>query len=473
MGKVKTIVIVDDEPIIREGIQYLIDWEEYGYKVVATAENGKRGLIAIEQHRPDLILTDIRMPEMTGLEMIQEAKKINAYSFHAIILSGFSEFEYAQKAIALGFTNYLLKPVDEEELISILKELQNQSTLLEQEQLQKLIFDKLFSGDKSPIQDYTWLNCSCFYQDIPQSILHQLNNQSCQYITFQNIGRHYLVWLDNREQTRLQAHFMEIFRQQGLVISTGWVSAKQDLTKLQAILDELSEFAFLRPDDLIYPDSQFLKHRLSPKAIVDFDSIVHHIMSGQELVTVLQRYLQTRVIHFTSKQSFIWQIQDDVKLVVDMLLKKIQKPFVFEMDTFYSSIKNVQSYQELADLMLEKFKEISYTVGLELGNVDFIDQLLYYVDQHYQEELTLKDVADHFGYNSAYLGKKFKKKMAEPFLNYLERVRMQKTADLLIHSRLMVYEIADQVGYKNIDYFYKKFKHFYGVTPNEYRKIHT
>ena len=85
------------------------------------ASNGKEGLQAIETYHPDLVITDIKMPEQTGLEMVQTAKERLDYPFYSIILSGYSEFEYAQQAVSLGFTSYLLKPVDEDELIAVLK----------------------------------------------------------------------------------------------------------------------------------------------------------------------------------------------------------------------------------------------------------------------------------------------------------------------------------------------------------------
>ena len=116
----KTILIVDDEKITREGISQLIDWQQYGFKVIGLAENGKVGLEMTRKLLPDLIITDIKMPEMTGLEMIEILRQENIRS-EFIILSGYSDFEYAKKAIKTGVISYILKPIDEDELIESLK----------------------------------------------------------------------------------------------------------------------------------------------------------------------------------------------------------------------------------------------------------------------------------------------------------------------------------------------------------------
>lgn len=104
------VLIVEDEELIRKGLQFVVPWQSMGCVVVGEAINGKDGLEKIKIHRPDIVLSDIRMPEMDGLEMLQ--KSIEKYKYQAILLSGYSEFEYARQAIGLGVSEYLLKPVD-------------------------------------------------------------------------------------------------------------------------------------------------------------------------------------------------------------------------------------------------------------------------------------------------------------------------------------------------------------------------
>lgn len=108
------VLLVEDEEIIRKGIRYSVPWEEYGCSVVAEAENGAVGEEKIAELRPDIVITDITMPVKSGLEMIADTRE--EYKYIAIILTGYSEFEYAQQAIRNGVSDYVLKPLDMDEM---------------------------------------------------------------------------------------------------------------------------------------------------------------------------------------------------------------------------------------------------------------------------------------------------------------------------------------------------------------------
>lgn len=113
-------MIVDDEPDIREGLKYLIDWEGHGFTICGEAENGRDALEQISVLSPDIVISDIRMPELDGLELLKKVHEAGSW-IKFIILSGYSEFEYAKRAIKYKIADYLLKPVDEDELITLLE----------------------------------------------------------------------------------------------------------------------------------------------------------------------------------------------------------------------------------------------------------------------------------------------------------------------------------------------------------------
>jgi len=112
-------MIVEDETLIRKGLALAVSWELFGCEVVGEAENGEEGLKLIQRIQPDLVITDVRMPKMDGIEMIRQAQKISQAEY--IILSGYSEFQYAQQAVKLGVKDYLLKPVDDQEFNETIK----------------------------------------------------------------------------------------------------------------------------------------------------------------------------------------------------------------------------------------------------------------------------------------------------------------------------------------------------------------
>ncbi|MGV2794764.1 response regulator, partial [Clostridium perfringens] len=119
------VLIVDDEPKLREGLRTFIDWNEYGYTVVDTAANGNEALEKYQAHLPDLVIADIRMPGMDGLQLIQRLRQLDPM-LHILILSGYADFDYAKKAITQRADGYLLKPVDEEELIDYIEKIKLQ-----------------------------------------------------------------------------------------------------------------------------------------------------------------------------------------------------------------------------------------------------------------------------------------------------------------------------------------------------------
>lgn len=109
------VLLVDDEPLITIGLQALLDWEDDGFEIVSRAESGEEALTYLKEHPVDLLITDILMGEMSGLDLIEEAKKIQP-KVKCIILTGYQEFKYIKHGLLLGIENYLVKPVDEEEL---------------------------------------------------------------------------------------------------------------------------------------------------------------------------------------------------------------------------------------------------------------------------------------------------------------------------------------------------------------------
>lgn len=114
------VQLVDDEPIIRRGLEELIDWASLGFQIVCAAQNGKQALEQLETEEVDLIITDIEMPIMNGLNLVREVREKDIDK-EIVVLTAYEEFEYAKAAIKYGITEYVLKPIDEEELTRILK----------------------------------------------------------------------------------------------------------------------------------------------------------------------------------------------------------------------------------------------------------------------------------------------------------------------------------------------------------------
>ena len=121
------VLLVDDEPFILQGLSVLIDWKEEGYEIVKTATNGKEALDYLKENKVELIIADIQMPVMTGLELLQQIREEKISEAHFVVLSGYSDFNYAKQAIRFGCMDYILKPVSKEELLGIIRKVSHDS----------------------------------------------------------------------------------------------------------------------------------------------------------------------------------------------------------------------------------------------------------------------------------------------------------------------------------------------------------
>lgn len=169
------ILIAEDEEIIRKGLVCTIDWLSMDCTVVAEASNGIEGLEKIERYKPDIVIADIRMPKMDGIEMIQNALKNN--DFESIILTGYSEFEYARKAITLRVFDYILKPVDEEILLKTIEKLKMS---IEEKRVYSSVLKKIKSKKELALIDlalYTGENINFYVKETLQRIKEKYNKK--------------------------------------------------------------------------------------------------------------------------------------------------------------------------------------------------------------------------------------------------------------------------------------------------------
>lgn len=273
------VLLVDDEPFILQGLSVIIDWAAEGFEIIDCASNAMDALEVIEKEQPQLVISDVKMPQMSGLCMIEKVRKEKLSNPYFVLLSGYSDFEYAKKAIQNECLDYMVKPVNRIELLSVLKRVREKE----------------------------------------------------------------------KEENR-----------------TSGVEKTQSVYKMQ---DSDMEFA------------------------------------------------------------------DESK-------RKL-------------SVKGTEEFSGALDLR---------------GNQVILGQIEIFLRENYKQNITLKDLAKKYYMNAAYLGQLFRKQYGEAFKDYLNRVRIEKAKELLIHTDYKIYEIADETGYKDVDYFINKFISLNGCTPTKYRK---
>ena len=155
------VLLVDDDQFIRQGLKHFVDWEKYGYQILAEAENGMDAIHILEETDIDLVFVDIKMPGMTGMELISYVQKNLSRQIRFVILTGYAEFQYARKALQLNVLDYMLKPVQKEELIHVLTKINQDYQQEQQERKQKydfhiakLLLGKFSSEDLKQVKKY-------------------------------------------------------------------------------------------------------------------------------------------------------------------------------------------------------------------------------------------------------------------------------------------------------------------------------
>lgn len=468
----RKVLIVDDEAMIREGLRYVIDWQTYGFEIVGTAENGEVGLEKIEKYKPDVVIADIKVPGKNGLDMINAAFNKNL-SFYAVILSGYSDFEYARQAIQLGAINYLLKPVNEDELIEILERINQKETAKLERNQASMWHAKLFGGDSTGIDRFKYAKLLRVSEEAQtQRLVKALTQEVSEVIVLTFRHDDYVIMLSNEQTHRNEAR-IETLCQQLLpneeVLLSRWFAAGENLKPMSEELQKLSELTFLLPKQLLSQamlEQLRAHHPTNPQAR---ELLLKAIFSRQGLKTSLADYWNNYYSDLATEKEIKWRVNGDIEWIYQQIIGKVPVDIQWSSDCLHEQIYLVQSLPQLKEIIANKVEKLSIKIAAALNHLDIVSELIKYTKENYQEELTLKKVGELFNYNSAYLGKKFRKDTGENYLSFLDQVRMEKASDILQHSNFMVYEVAEMVGYSNSDYFYKKFKQHFKVSPNEFR----
>lgn len=510
------VLIADDESVVLEGLKYIIDWNELGFSICSQASNGQEALDKIMNLNPDLVLLDIRMPRLTGIEIIETARE-RGFTGHFIILSGYSDFTYAQTAIRCGVDFYLTKPIDEDELIEAVTSVRNS---IRQERAQKdnlnnyrenaldTILRNLLLGTDGeiPVSAQKDLHLSA---EVYQIIIYERYNQDS-YQSFWNFAELLRVTnqdhnsfdhivMDQRDVFLLKGTFAadrfnallqhyDVHPQKGSPLDSLFLTYGRKVYRLSDIrLSYQDASRLLARRFFCEPNQHVLGYETLPDQ--DLPPILSETYSqwaadySQRLTDYIQTQSRTRIAQTLKEmESCLYHAQADIpsikRYLIDVYLRIKQNltHSYSNMDIPFSSntaiidfIEKQYYLYEILQFFSEHFDICMNAIGSPSGK-SIIDDILYYIDHNYQENLKLETIAPLFGYNSSYLGKLFTKEAGETFNSYLDRVRICRSQELLKEKALKVYEIAERVGYKNVDYFHKKFKKQTGQSPAEYRK---
>lgn len=508
------VLIADDEENIRNGLKCIIDWEKLGCKISGEVSNGKEAVNQIIDLQPDLIILDIKMPGLTGLEVIKQIKpyyeKNNLFFPSIIILSGYSDFTYAQTAVNSGAKAYLLKPVDEDELERNVKVLaseirekknfiESKSNILKLEikdVLVKLIKNgQIISSENADQFEFLKNARDSNFQAIIIS-LDKLNRNSDSskieiekslenYFSFfkyeiLDLGNTLCVIIKTSNEVAVKncvERAGKLFKER-TVITLG-----QNLSGIEGLLlsynqaKELTDYLFFISDKpFIASDVDFSE--FVPYTKENLDTLINQLIFCIEVydknkLDNLEKEANGYFYNLTKKESDVKK--DMIYCLVELrnrLSAKYPERDIFDGDTFdvVSEILKQPTYE--ASFIYFKNILNNFIENFNFNTADsVIVKVISYVKSNYSADLKLETLGEMFNCNSAYLGKKFKKYTGVQFNSYLDNIRIEVAKEKLLNSDYKIYQISKMVGFTNTDYFFMKFKKYTGLTPKEFKKL--
>ena len=522
------IMLVDDEAEVRESILLQIPWEELGFEVVADAENGEDALEKMAIQEPDVIITDIQMPFMTGLEFIEKVRE-EYPGKEIVIFSGFSEFEYARRAIRLGVKEYILKPVDKEELMGILRKIKStldqkldrlrdirevQQNYREQEALQKKMFYQEWMQKAKTKKNNTSMPEKCeryipqaerwvgvFLNIRTQKTLSESAIYLCVEKLFQNIFAekyHYELFpmvreigacfaLKKEQNLKELLRLLDILVKDGeklffFVVTTGVGTEKNEMEKIPLSLYEAREalgyrMIMGRGRTIYIQDVEPEGKNLLLFGSEEESELIRAVKfdSKEEIAEKVARLLGKMDgirISWRQYQNYLMELYNCLSQLIWQYHMDERRFFGYGEDG-HEMLMHMKSREEIQEFFVDFCRKIR--ICLEEKRAEDSGKIIRtakaYVEKNYTNpDLSVEMVCEQLNLSQSYFSTVFKKETGENYVAYVRSIRMKEAAELLNRTEDKTYVIAQKVGYTDPYYFSSVFKKTYGVSPSRFRK---
>ncbi|MDI9217137.1 response regulator transcription factor [Clostridium tertium] len=500
------VLIIDDEPYVREGLKHIINWRENGFEICGEAADGDEGYSKVLELKPDIILIDIQMPGKLGLDIIKGAKE-SGIKGKFIVISGYSNFEYAQKAITYGVKEYLLKPIDEDELLEIAlklrKEIEEEKKSEERLEKNKIALRQYVLTQlilRKDVNEYEDIKNSLNTSSFKVALISNSSNQN----NFDNIVKIEEIILNSINEKE-NIDIIKLGDRLALVIrninvnythklltnvklsldknlgGNNFIALGEDVNDIEDIYRSYRSAKNLTNNKFLFSNSAIASNLLVEKENIDLNldekkilnKIITYTEIGQkdklnENLNILEKLIRAKGFR-----------EDEIKVTITRTLldfkEKIKQDYKLKEESLRIEEKIIdkiyleENLKGVIEVLSKGLSSISKEISTSSNNSS-IKRVVKYVEKNYYKDLKLENLAEIFNYNSAYLGKIFKSYTGESFNTYLDKIRIEEGKKLLVEENLKVYEVCERIGYKNIDYFHSKFKKYVGISPLNYKK---
>jgi two-component system response regulator YesN len=504
------ILLVEDEPLFRKGLAKMIAGSGTNWNVCGEAENGQEAEQLIAKLLPDLVMTDIRMPLMDGLELLKRAKA-RFPDIEFIVITGYQDFQYAQAALRYGALDLLIKPCSKQDICDALDKvdvlvLEKQANLRKKENEHQLLLENTLRmiflrfpyreeviGELEQslhncklilflITDYHPTHKQYMKRDVPllqYAVLNIISELLDIYGIVGNLlliesGRFALILNDTTEEQTLCAAVCETVQSLlGLSVTSHYAGLTLSLTQLpdqyEAIMAETKMSQHTDKKDVVeasFPINRARQQLISAQTVA-------LILAGQ--TDSLKQYLGQVMKDICGMHEDAWKIE---ALSLSFALQDTARKQLEQDHDPQALTERISKLHECRDID-EVYVWMKAEMDQFFGNFNkwqkkysenAVSKAVRYMEEHYSEQLPLQQVASQVHFNATYFSHLFKKETGRSFVDYIIELRMEKAKQLLSNTDMKITEVSGAIGYDLPNYFAKLFKQSTGLSPKEYRK---
>ncbi|KWX70262.1 AraC family transcriptional regulator [Paenibacillus riograndensis] len=476
------VMIVDDEAWAIKGICNAFDWDKYGFEIVGQFKSAYNAWDAIRADKPDLVFTDIRMPDISGLDLMKRAKT-HGLDTEFVIVSGYAEFEYAQEALRYGALDYFLKPLDIDMADQFIMKLAMHFSR-RSEARNQILLDALTSADEDEIKrllPYSDCAAVCYYRVLAVDFegenkdfntLLSFKGKPIHAVEVEAGTRKMLVVLMSEHRACLEGDWDEWVLENTGINAVGISSISSQLKHMSKLIKE----ADMSASQVFLEEAGGVVH-YEPKLHLVKPCIdeIYRIIQGNQFddmdvfIIGLQEYFRDHHLGM-AEVVYLWNQAAGILInAYSEELKDMELEFLN-----YSEIKErFEHFESLCSFLHEVLASIRQENSRSLQEGDILscfNRMVAYINQHFEQKLYLKDLSAQFFINQVYCCQLFKKNLGKTFSEYVSELRIKKARELLKHTDLSIEQIAIKAGYVDYYYFNKVFKKHCGITPTKFRK---
>lgn len=483
----KTVLIVEDEKMIRQGIRAMIQRSGVPVEMIMECGNGEMALDILQNHKVDVMFTDIRMPKMTGLELVRSIQELSEKPL-IVAVSGYADFSYAVEMLRLGAREYLLKPVEREKLWDIMRKLEQEisqrqensrtSKRLGHQQLKYLMLNERITEEElhtmqteyeSEFELQAYQVCALNPRDVGEP-------QEQSYIYLHSIeGDDVYLVPEKNTQLLLKNELAQAYAGVSLIHS-----GIRELRTAYTEAVEARRRAFCANRMPVYAKEP-------PKHIPG-----EFYEQGQQQIGAEMRLRRVQLIGTDKTEELVktwnglfhavrneWVSPSDFAGCMDDFFMETQKTYRNALTEGQDEIKRLKAYFSYPALAVWQAEFMEWLLALHeqinsrfdsSKNQQKIKQAIAYIQENYDRDLNMAVVSNHISMNYSLFSALFKEYTGSNFVNYLKGIRMEEAKRLLAETDMRIIEISAKIGYENEKHFMKIFKASCGVSPSEYRK---